>query len=214
MRMFSSVIIKLCIVLAAVELSLGAKASKQKQVSAQSANPVAAAIEFKALEQVKPIDVANKDALEFTVETMGPFGKDYEEKLIVGISHWFALREDVDANKFKQAYSRHVKEKCKQLKSTPAVQLSAQDKNKLQQKLAACEILLRKKVECKVKAVVKDCGCKNNLKYRKSSLALTLLLWCAGLLACAIGITYGPSPNCCSKKNGSNSDDGDDDHDH
>lgn len=213
-----AVMIKLCIVLAMVQLSLGRETNRQRQSSGKNANQVATPEQLKALERVKPIDVANKEALDFAVDSMGnETGASFEDKVLIGISHWFVLREDVDISKFKQAYSRHVKDKCNKLKSAAAKQqrasgkgLSTPDQGKLEQKLAACEILLRKEVQCKIKSVLKDCGCRKSLKHRTGA-AMMFLLGSAGILACVLGVAYSPTPSCFN--GGSGGDDDNDDHD-
>lgn len=201
-----AVIIKLCIVLATVQLSLARDSSRHRQGSGKNA---AATGQLNAIESIKPIDVDRKEALDFAVDSIGnQTGAGFEDKVIIGISEWLAFREDVDISKFKQAYSRHVKEKCSQLKSTAAKQqrssgLSTPSQSNLDRKLAACETLLRKEVECKIKTVVKSCGCKKNLKYRKSP--LVVLLGAMGLVGAALAITL--SPECCGgKKKGKHSD--------
>lgn len=186
-------IVKLCVVVAVFAASPSYQRNLKELPSESLTSSTAAINERCALEHIGPINATQKDALDFVVESIeNEADLDFKDKLVARISLWFVLREDLEASKFKQAYSRHVRDKCNQLRSTAVEQrdradeLSVQDFRKLNLKLVACGILLERSVQTRVRAVVTKCKRKNKLKYRQLSAPLLVL---GGLgLNCCLGM--------------------------
>lgn len=182
-----AVIIKLCLVLAAVKSSFCQETNLGGPLPLKDAHLTADTNDHGHCRYINLTEVAQKEALDYAVDSIGnETGLGYEDQLIIGVAGWFIARDDVDVGKFKQAYSRHIKRKCTQLRSTVAKQqrageLSPQDQSKLEQRLAACKILLEKGIKSKVKAVT-QC---HKLKYSEGLGIAILAFFCIG--ACVLG---------------------------
>lgn len=175
MRTMSNVakIATLCLVVAV----FAASPSHQGKVKVRSAAKVAPPTDARVAADFINLSthIAHKEALDFAVESLGNItgNVNFEDKIVIGLSVWFILREDVDSTKFKQAYSHHVREKCTQLEfpETKQQRTTARDQSQLNLKLSACEILLGKRVESKVKAAATGSKCNDKLKYRTSGIS-------------------------------------------
>lgn len=187
-----SIVVKLCLVVAVFVSSPSHQTDSNELLTEDVANTTASPDEHSGLKFTNPTELAQKEALDFAFESTGnEKGLGFEDKLVIGITGWFILRQDVDISKFNQAYTHHVEKKCNQLRSRAAkrrkaAELSLQDQSELEQKLVACKVLLEKSVKSKVKAAVINCNCRDKLQYRQSP--LLAILAAVGLLACAVGV--------------------------